>query len=442
MNKLNKIIQDIKSAGFGYVKVELEAQLERPDEDYDEGEYHTCEECDYGDVTCETCDGDGYTEQPLFRKDGTETDQTEEVQCTDCAGAGELPCDSCDGEGEVYIEFDDEQEGLGDTENCKQFILNNISKEAKDALIFSHFYNDGSVDSELTFTISVDNIKYLPEIVDSFNKLSEAVGNGMDVDGAGMHIAVLPIESNGKYPVRDFSLDPAKLDNFRTEVTKLLPALFLAATSGNFSRELYFRMPQIDEDKYSAIHVLKGCFEYRLFETCYQRPEAIFEYLGTIAKTLEYYKDPTKKVEAQGKEYPFYDREGIKGLVSTPDQVSILKKQLRMVLPDGTVIKDFTEKREIKLSVTEARKVHSKAVTKARRMYKEAKVAYEIALKRPMNDMERETILDRDSYGYWDGKPTDEEKLAYVRRLRAVGDEQTFINNNLLNMRAARSLKV
>lgn len=440
MNKLNKIIQDIKSAGFGYIKVELEAELNRPDEYYDEGEYVDCVDCDSGELTCETCDGHGYT--TISREDGTKTTETEEVECGDCAGSGYLACDECDGSGEIYIENESEADGLGDTENCKEFILDNISQEAKDALIFSHFYNDGSVDSEFTFTIPVEKIGVLPEFVDSFNKLAEAIGNGMDVDGAGMHIAVLPTESEGRYPVRSFNLDAEKLNNFRIEVTKLLPALFLAATSGNFTRELYFRMPKISDDKYSAIHVLRGCFEYRLFETCYQAPETIFEYLGTIAKTLEYYKDPTKKVASMGKEYPFYDREGIAGFTTTPEQVSILKKQLRMVLPDDITIKNFTQKRDIKLLVTEARKKHSKAISRAKVMYKEAMQSFEVAVARPLTDYEKETIADRDSYGYWATATTMKEKIGSIRGVRFPGDEETFIRNNLLDMRTASTVRV
>jgi len=305
-------VEAIKDAGFGYVKVELEAQLRRP-YDSDEGEYEDCPDCDDGYVDCDECNGDGYVEVELTRPDGSTSDMTEEVTCDDCYGDGHHDCSNCEGSGEVYVEGNGDD--FGSVDYCEDFIMEQLSDEAKSALIYKRFYNDGSVDSEFTFTISVDKVKVLPEIIDSFNKLAAAVGNGMDVDGAGMHVAVLPHESNGRYPVpSSFDMPADKLQNFTTEVTKLLPALFIAATSGNFTRGLNYRHPKIERDKYSAIHIVGGrCFEYRLFETCYQRPEAIFEYLQTIARTLEYYKDPTKKVEVQGKEFVFYDREGIKG---------------------------------------------------------------------------------------------------------------------------------
>jgi hypothetical protein len=57
---------------------------------------NVCEDCsgngeveyDGGDVTCETCDGDG------------------EIKCEDCGGTGQVPCPGCDGSGEVTSETD------------------------------------------------------------------------------------------------------------------------------------------------------------------------------------------------------------------------------------------------------------------------------------------------------------------------------------------------
>lgn len=437
-------VEAIKDAGFGYIKVELEAQLRRPYEDND-GEYVTCSDCDGdGHHQCEECDGEGYNEVELTRPDGSQSDITEEITCDDCYGDGHIDCNECDGSGEVYEEYGSEGD-FGNVEQCQEFILDNISKEAKDALIYGRFYNDGSVDSEYTFTIPVEKVNLLPEFVDSFNKLAEAVGNGMDVDGAGMHIAVLPHESNGRYPVpSSFEMPSDKLQNFTTEVTKLLPALFLAATSGNFTRALNYRNPKIESDKYSAIHIVnRRALEYRLFETCYQRPEAIFEYLATIARTLEYYKDPSKKVEVQGKEYVFYDREGIKGFTSTPDQVRIIKKQLKMVIGKGVTLKSFAKARELDLSVQSRNKDYSKKLSRTRKLYKEAVADFKHRVSVPPTEYEREQIRDNERYGYFeDSDWTMEKKIAYIRRLSDPGTEEQFINRNVLNMRLATAIAV
>lgn len=442
MSKIKSVVEAIKDAGFGYVKVELEAQLGRP-YDSDEGEYETCDDCNgNGNRECEECDGEGYNEVELTRPDGSTSDITEEVTCEHCYGDGHIDCSNCDGEGEVYVES--EGGDFGSVEHCEDFIMEQLSDEAKDALIYKKFYNDGSVDSEFTFTIPVEKVNVLPEIIDTFNKLALEVGNGMDVDGAGMHVAVLPIESNGRYPVpSSFEMPYEKLQNFKTEVTKLLPALFIAATSGNFTRGLNYRHPKIDTDKYSAIHLVNNrCFEYRLFETCYQRPEAIFEYLETIARTLEYYKDPSKKVATQGKEFVFYDREGVKGFTATPDQVRIIKKQMKMVIGKNTTIKSFIQAREIDLSVQSRTKDYNQKVSRIRRMYKAALADYEHRLNQPLTPYEQERYREHEQYGYFDRNMTPNQKIAAIRNLSEVGTEEQFINRNVMNMRFTASLSV
>lgn len=441
---LKSTVQAIKDAGFGYVKVELEAQLGRPYEN-DEGDYVTCGECDgEGHNHCQTCDGEGYNELELTRPDGSTSDVTEEVTCDDCYGDGHTDCSECEGSGEVYQEYGSEGE-FGSVQVCEDFILDNISAEAKEALIYGRFYNDGSVDSEYTLTIPVEKVNVLPEFINSFNKLAEAVGNGMDVDGAGMHIAVLPTESNGRYPVpRTVELNPEGLQNFTTEVTKLLPALFIAAASGNFTRALNYRNPKIERDKYSAIHVVNGrCLEYRLFETCYQRPEAVFEFLETISRTLEYYKDPSKKVEVQGKEFAFYDREGLKGFTSTPDQVRIIKKQLKMVIGKGVTLKSFAQARELDLSVQTRSKDYSKKLSRTRKMYKEALADFQHRVSRPLTYYEQNRLRDYESYGYYECRDwTMEKKIEHVRGISDPGTEEQFINQNILNMRVATAISV
>ena len=437
-------VQAIKDAGFGYVKVELEAQLGRP-YDSDDGEYVLCGECDGdGHHHCDTCDGEGYNEVELTRPDGSTSDITEEITCDDCYGDGHIDCSECEGSGEVYEEYSSDGE-FGSVDYCEEFIMEQLSDEAKEALIYGRFYNDGSVDSEYTFTIPVEKVNVLPEFINSFNKLAEAVGNGMDVDGAGMHIAVLPTASNGRYPVPStVELNPEGLQNFTTEVTKLLPALFIAATSGNFTRALNYRNPKIERDKYSAIHVVNGrCLEYRLFETCYQRPEAVFEFLETISRTLEYYKDPSKKVEVQGKEFVFYDREGLRGFTSTPDQVRIIKKQLKMVIGKNVTLKSFAQARELDLSVQTRNKDFAKRLSRTRKMYKEALADFQHRVSRPLTSYEREQLRDYENYGYYEGREwTMEQKIAHVRSISDPGTEEQFINRNILNMRMATAISV
>lgn len=431
---LKSTIKAIEKSGFGYIKVELEAQLNRgAGDDYDD-DYDTCSDCDGdGYATCDDCSGNGYL---------TLDSSTAGDTCLSCMGSGNQTCSDCDGDGE--ISHNSESGDYSDEGVCQQFILDSLSTEAKKAIVYGEFYNDGSVDSEYTFTIKTSDAIYLPEFIESFTKLAKAVDNGMDIDGAGMHIAVIPAESNGIYPVRTtIQFDNEKIGNFTNEVTKLLPALFLAATSGNFTRGLNYRIPKICDDKYSAIHVIRNnTLEYRLFETCYQRPDTIFDYLETIARTLEYFDDPSKKVPVQGKEYVFYDREGIKGFTSTPDQVGIIKKQLKMVIGKGITLKSFQESRELDLSVSKLRKDFNKKLTRTKVLYKEAVKSYESRISQPLTDYEVETLEHYSNRDYFNSETTEEDKIAYLRGISKVGTESSFLERNILNMRLSTKISV
>jgi len=68
------------------VKVELEAELQRPD--YDDDDY--CTSCE-GDGTryCSDCDGD----------EGHEDEEGDWISCETCEGSGRVDCSTCDGTG-------------------------------------------------------------------------------------------------------------------------------------------------------------------------------------------------------------------------------------------------------------------------------------------------------------------------------------------------------
>jgi hypothetical protein len=223
-------------------------------------------------------------------------------------------------------------------------------------LKYLEFYYDGSVDSEVTFTCETGATDCALSVIEAFNSLAEQIGNEVDVRRAGMHISLL---TSSDYSYRgDDKLDPRKIENFRREVTRLLPALFVTAMSGDFTRSLTpFRAPQVSrDDKYSAIFThYDTCIEYRLFETCYQRPEAIYEFLGAIAKTLAYYTDPTLKVTQLDKEYQFFNHSTCDTFTRTPEQISVVSKLLQEVIPEGYTLAQITKDRKIDLSLSVAR---------------------------------------------------------------------------------------
>ena len=153
--------------------------------------------------------------------------------------------------------------------------------------------------------------------------LKASKGN-VNVQGSGMHIAVLPEGCAGKYPVRSIRLDTAGLRNFQTEMTKLLPALYFVGTAGHRSRAMTYRTPRISHDsKYSAVYTQNGTiFEYRVFETCYDRPEAVYEYIQVISNSLKFYANPNLKVKALGKKFGFPSTTEIAHYYSTSGTVA------------------------------------------------------------------------------------------------------------------------
>lgn len=174
---------------------------------------------------------------------------------------------------------------------CKAYMLSNVSAEARESLVYSKFYNDGSVDSEFTFTLPIDKARLVPEFIVAFKKLALSMGK-LDVEGSGMHIAILN-SPTGNYPDTN-TLSSDCLRNFRATLNRLMPSLFFLASAGEQSRPLHFRYPSVSSEKYSAVNTGNGVLEYRVFETCYDRPEAFLDFLCVIANTLQFYKpEPT-----------------------------------------------------------------------------------------------------------------------------------------------------
>lgn len=306
MRAVTAAIDKIKQAGFTHIKFELECNLNRSEAEGEAVPCGNCEDgrgfCEYcsdGREACSECDGDGAlattTNGVTVEVECSECDGQGSWDCTECNGQGAWDCELCDGSGEV-------RQSRWTERKCHQFIIEQLTPKARKAIVYSRFYNDGSVDSELTFTLPISKALYVTEFMAAFNKLGEAIGYGVNTNGAGFHICLLP---SSIYPNSDVSLPAGNLANFKRQVTKLLPALYFMASHNHKSRPLHFRQPQISHsDKYSAIYTRNGtCLEYRVFECCYNNPDAVKDYIQTIANTLEYYIHPNKRVKSQNIEF-------------------------------------------------------------------------------------------------------------------------------------------
>lgn len=360
---LDQAIADIKNSGYKgtAIKIELEAQLSRNST----GSNEYCDSCDgNGAYDCGNCDGNG---------------------CSQC-NEGTVDCSDCDGSGM----YDQSSHGSQSEEACHQFILNNVSKTARNKLVFSRFYYDGSVDSELTFTLMIEDVKYAIEFVEAFKKLGDYVGNGLDTSGAGMHIAILN-SKNGYYSHRggrrhDGRIDFAKFANFAKSMNHLMPALFFLGSCDSQSRDLHFRMPACRTDKYNAVHgTPSGALEFRVFETCYQRPEALFDFVCVIAKCLKFYASKQVKFAWFGKvgNVSFKDtNRHLDRFYQCPEAIKALDLGLQVLKPDHKTITELKKERNFKLTLPKVINYEKKLELRWRVEFSEYKERAEAELQR------------------------------------------------------------
>lgn len=326
-------IQFIKLAGFPYIKVELEAHFRRRDS----SNLRTkCEPCKAtGQIKCTNCDGVGCIDAGIARSLGRLYDS---YPCEACNANGSIRCEDCKGQGSIMTTpFDITKDNL-----CEKYIKDQLSEEDRKKLVYARFYTDGSVDSELTFTVAIEDVEIVPRVMKAFCNL-KTFTKYMDTYGAGLHTAVLLHKT---YPTStQFPRD--KINNFTIQVTKLLPALFFLASPDCRSRALGFRQPQISSgSKYSAIYTKNNTvLEYRVFETCYNRPQAFYDYVEVIARTLEFYHDPKKEVKQIGKSFSFSEGQMVHRFFNSPESLAILYRRLKMLKPKGKTMAELRKER-------------------------------------------------------------------------------------------------
>lgn len=399
-----KYAKSIKDAGFSHIKVELEADLQRNRKTVLVSE-------------CDNCTGVGVIDMT------DKANNSYRVPCGSCAGTG--------GEKRTY--------NFNDTTFCQDFLKEQLPSELVDKFNYFYFYRDGSVDSELTFTLPIEYGHRVVDVINAWKKLAETNGNGMNTDGAGMHIAILP---SGRYPT-SHSHDTEKLNNFKTQVTKLLPSLILLGTASERTRRLgQYRSPAISTSKYNAIHIISGGFEYRLFDTCYDKPETFITYMGVIAKTLEFYKDPTKQVAEAGMQYAFHETQyKTESLVDDEDKISFIKKTIKHVKPDDFTIKELMAERGVSISLTDYRKKNSGRMKELTSMYREYKSTQETKV------LAKATSYEENSLKYYrDNKMlqdlSDREILMLLRGMPSIEDRETWIGRNIKPKRGAHIANV
>lgn len=414
---LAEAVNQIKAAGFSHIKAELEGDIGRDGE-------RECEDCNgEGNYRCENCDSNGY----VYTEDNNGNEY--ENECAECSGDGYRDCEVCEGSGNAG--------NFRDEEFCEQFMLNWVEQnnpEAARRLTFGRFYEDGSVDSEFTFTVKIEDVEDVLVWINAFKALaSECGSDGIDVSGAGMHISILPATSNGSYPCHDV-LPRENIRNFTTEMRKLLPALFFCASADHRSRDLGYRHASIGEDKYNAISTHDDtCLEYRVFETCYDKPEAFYDYVKVIANSLKFYIDPSLKVSALGKKFGFTDGDELARFYDTPEQLRILNATVKHLKPKDKTFKKMKEERGVHYTIKTLSQKNKQRLAQLREDYREYRRNWLEARARPLterqlSEVDHLMITENMSRGEAEGVVRGD----YNRRNTSLLSLAQFVENNLM----------
>lgn len=391
--------------GATAIKVELEGRLNRRDRNYNGREY--CDTCHGdGNVECTTCDAEGRT----FCTDDDCVDYIDsEGHCSDDTCES---CDDCDGNGTISCTAEDCDDGYkprsdavddrdwGDLTVCQDFILEHLSQyglaEEYDsdnetheingnsrvgdlgdwvpvgALRYCMLYNDPSVDTECTMTLLLDrseNILLLPKLVEAFIALGEAVGNGVNIDNAGMHMSLIndPEGTYDEYASRP-PRDNVRFQNFRRSMSLLMPALFFLGASCENTRSLHFRQPMVAVDeKYSAVFWVGTTLEFRVFDPCYERPEQILDNFVVMKNCMRYWSDsfisPRLDKITTGTKFGVDGNDRTDRFYSTVQHVDLLNAGLKKLKPSYKTIKQLklerkfdTSKRKLNAEVNKLKK--------------------------------------------------------------------------------------
>lgn len=323
------------AANLPYLKVELEAQFDRGN---------------FRDPVCRHCEGVGQQSCKPCQAMGLIKEGSAVKTCTVCNGEGAFVCLSCTGRGRATR--------MGSDPWVNNWLYNSLSRSVQRKIKYFKFYNDRSCDSEVTLTIHVRDIGILPTVIKQFLAIGELTMKNRkqkyDVRGAGIHIALM---AQAEYPT-NLKLPKPNVDNLCDQVRKLLPALYFLGASGKNTRSLMFRAPQIGRsndtegrvrygrDKYSALYTRGDTvLEYRIFETCYRHPEQIFDFLATVANTLQFYANPRKKVKPFNHEFVFKSGDSLTRFFQDEKSLEILDKQLAILKPAWKTIDELKKER-------------------------------------------------------------------------------------------------
>lgn len=232
-------------------------------------------------------------------------------------------------------------------------------------LVYSKVYTDS--ETEWTTTLSLkdaNDVLYAPFLVDAFNALIEANGNGVNVELSGMHTAFIQ-GKDGIYPSDTSATQQKMFDNFAKSMRPLLPALYLLGANRieegiGVTRSTSPRQPMISSDeKYSAVAYRYGALEFRVFDTCYDNREQLLDNIVVMAQSVsKYWHNKYIKPSVVVDKPTYFGSSNCNGSVNkieslyvVKDHIVLLNKGLRCIKPPYMTVKEVKQARNFKLTV-------------------------------------------------------------------------------------------
>jgi hypothetical protein len=289
-----------------------------------------------------------------------------------------------------------------DSDSCMEFIMEHVAEatgEEYEAAVddgvevnplpwitYAQFYNDGSVDSELTFTVPLKNplnIFKIPKVLEAFRALGRE-NSEFRVTGAGMHMAVL-FSKDCSYPRGGCPVNETQWHNFQRSMTQLLPALFFLASDNGDSRALRYRQPTVSTDKYSAIAFRYDVFEYRVFDTCYDNPLAVLDNIVVIANSLKYlsttYKNPGIDKLCKSLMFGVDNNNRLDRFYTTINHIDVLEAGLELLKPSYFSLSAIKRQRKFSVDKVKLQDSSKEAEAQAKLQYEEYSERFEWGLK-------------------------------------------------------------
>jgi hypothetical protein len=313
-------------------------------------------------------------------------------------------------------------------------------------IVYARCYNDGSVDTEITFTVSLatpSNVLLLPKMLAAFDEYCRDYGDNYDVEGAGMHMALINTP-HCDYPGYGNQDNMNRFRNFRKSMQLLLPALYFLSAHSENTRGLSYREPRIEttdnhhgRDKFSAVNYTHGAVEFRVFDTCYDQPEDILDNVVVIANCMRYwrrgYMPSGLETITPSVSFGCGNGYGLERLYSTVEHIDLLNAGLRKLKPSYYTITELKQQRKFAVSKAGYQQRVDQIRHELEAGYAEYKQRWEWTWQR----YEHQAIQDAVEPRYVpDGAPEYEELKEQVRpwlerNLNKLQDVQEFVETRL-----------